>query len=414
MNRISSNMTNDSIMNHTRNRQVEMNNAQNQIASQNRIQRLRDDPAAASHATRYDSYLTRLNRFSDNLEYGINNYRVTEGHMRHAVDLLQEIRSIAVQGANGTYSQEDTRHMARRVDELLGALIETANAKSGEGVSIFAGDRTRSTPFKAVEGTIPAFGGTVITEVKYSGSIGIKQTEISDGNYMDMNFPGNRVFWSENQAIYASRDASDFVVTEDSVLTIDETDIPLRAGDNIYSIMAAINRSDAAVKARLDPVSSGLILESTTPHQLWLQDSQGQVLSDLGVLRDPTTPPPANTNSSATVFGGSLFDSVIRLRNELFAGDTIDIGGAAIGGLDSAMNNLLSELGSLGAKTERMEFAFERVSREIPETTRMLSAEADVDMTEMITRLKTLETTHQAALATLAKIVPQTLLDFLR
>lgn len=407
-------MSNDSIMNHTRSRQVEMNNVQNQISSQNRLQRLRDDPAAASHATRYQSYLARLDRYSENLEYGINNYRVTEGHMRQAVDIMQEIRSIAIQGANGTYSQEDTRHMARHVDELLGALIETANAKNAEGVSVFAGDRSRSTPFKAIEGNIPAYGGRVITEVSYQGSIGIKQTEISDGNYMDMNFPGNRVFWAENQAIYSGRDTSDYVLSEDAIISLDAVEIPLRQGDNVYSIMSAINRSEAAVKARLDPVTNALVLETTSPHQIWLKDESGQVLSDLGILKDDETPPPGNLNPAAKVFGGSLFDSVIRLRNELFAGDQIDIGGAALGGIDQAMNNLLSELGSLGAKTERMEFTYQRVSQEIPDTTRWYSAAVDVDMTEMITRLKTLETVHQAALATLARVAPQSLLNFLR
>ena len=414
MNRISTHMTSNNIMHHTRNQQVEMNNVQNQIANQSRIQRLRDDPASAAHATRHSSYLTRLNRFSDNLQFGINNYRITEGHMRHAVDILQEIRSIAVQGANGTYSKEDTQHMARRVDELLGALIETANAKNGDGTTVFSGDRTQSLPFRVVEGTIPDFGGRVITNIEYVGSIGLQQTEISDGAYMPLNFPGNRVFWAENQGIISSRDAGDFVVTEDSAFSIDGIEIPVKAGDNIHSIISAINRSDASVKARLDPVQNSLVIETTNPHQLWFKDTSGQVLTDLGILRNNQAPPPQNQANDAVLFGGSMFDAVIRLRNELFSGDTIDIGGRALGGIDLAMNHLLSEVGSLGAKTERMELTFLRIEQEIPEVTRRFSAEHDVDMTEAITRLKVLETTHQAALSTLARIVPKTLLDFLR
>src|SRR5690606_14760597 len=164
-------------------RQAEMDRLQNQMSSQNKLQRLRDDPAAAGHATRYASYINRLDRYSENLEYGIDNYRITEGHMQHAVDILQQIREIAVQGANGTYTAEDRQYMARRVDELLGGLLETANAKNGDGSSVFAGDRTRSTPFRVVEGTIPNYGGTVVAGVEYAGSIGLKMTETSEGNY---------------------------------------------------------------------------------------------------------------------------------------------------------------------------------------------------------------------------------------
>jgi len=407
-------MTNNSMMNHTRHRQVELNNIQNQIGSQNRIQRLRDDPASAAHATRYQSYITRLERYSQNIEQGIDTYRVTEGHMRHAVDILQEVRALAVQGANGTYTREDTQHMARRVDELLGALVETANAKNGDGSTVFSGDRTRNLPFRVVEGNIPSYGGSLITSVEYTGSIGLKQAEISDGSYIPLNFPGNRVFWAENQAVYGAVDSSNYLATEDSTVALDGFEVPINAGDNIYSIMSKINRSDAGVRASLDPVTSALVLESTTPHQIWIQDKTGQVFTDLGILSKPTDPPPHNTNPDAQVFGGSLFDAVIRLRDELFAGDAIDIGGAAIAGLDGAMNNLLSEVGSLGAKTERLDFSLVRIEKEIPDMYETLSKEVDIDMTEAITRLKTIETTHQAALAALARIVPRTLLDFLR
>lgn len=414
MNRISSQLTQNSVMNNALNRQAEMDRLQNQISSQNKLQRLRDDPAAAGHATRYASYINRLDRYSENLEYGIDNYRITEGHMQHAVDILQQIREIAVQGANGTYTAEDRQYMARRVDELLGGLLETANAKNGDGSSVFAGDRTRSTPFRVVEGTIPNHGGTVVAGVEYAGSIGLKMTETSEGNYMPLNFPGNRVFWAENQSIYSGVDASNFVVREDSEISIDGTRIPVKAGDNIYTVIASINRSDAPVKARLDVSQNSLVLEGTTPHQIWLEDINGTVLSDIGVLSNNQAPPPNNAHPDARVFGGSVFDAVIRLRNELYAGDSIDIGGGALGGIDTAMNNLLSELGSIGAKTERMEFTYRRLSKETLDMTNRLSDVTDVDLTETITRLKMYETTHQAALAALARIVPQTLLNFLR
>lgn len=393
---------------------MEMNDVQDQISSQSRLNKLRNDPASAAHATRYSSYITRLERFSDNLETGISQYKTAEGHMRQAVDVLQEIRQIAVQGSTGTYSQEDTIQMARRVDELLGQLVATANAQSGDGTAVFGGDRSKTLPFRPVEGRVPGFGGSVITGVEYTGSLGTKQTEIADGTYMELTIPGNQVFWADNQQVFSQTDASGYVATQDSAISIDGKEIPISQGDNIYSIIAAINRADAPVKARLDPVQNSLVLETTTPHQLWLTDQEGSVLSDLGVIRNPESKPPQNLAGDARVYGGSLFDSVIRLRNELYQGDVIDIGGGGLRGIDAAMDNLLSNVAKAGARTERMEISYRGIERETLDMTGRLSKETDVEMTKAITDLKTLEIAHQAALSALARIVPTTLLDFLR
>jgi flagellar hook-associated protein 3 FlgL len=46
--------------------------------------------------------------------------------------------------------------------------------------------------------------------------------------------------------------------------------------------------------------------------------------------------------------------------------------------------------------------------------TKMGAEEADIDVTEAITELKMLEFAHRAALATTARILKPTLLDFLR
>ena len=43
-----------------------LNKANNQIGSQQRIQQLRDDPIAAGHLVRYQSYLSRVNQFEKN------------------------------------------------------------------------------------------------------------------------------------------------------------------------------------------------------------------------------------------------------------------------------------------------------------------------------------------------------------
>ena len=195
---------------------------------------------------------------------------------------------------------------------------------------------------------------------------------------------------------------------------IDGVRIPLAAGDNIYGIIARIKDSDAAVDAYLDPVSNSLNIRSTVPHQILLEDEQGgSVLQDLGVVSGNGRPP-FNIASDARESGGSVFDMVISLRDSLYAGDTLDIGGRGIQGITSAQNNLVQEIAKLGSVDERMEIVWNRLNREIPQTQEQNSLASDIDMAEAILELKMLEYTHKAALQTAGRILQPTLMDFLR
>lgn len=415
MQRISTNMPNDDMQYYARRREAELLNTQNQIGSQNRIQELRDDPAAAAHATRHDSYRYRLERYSENIKTAQLRHRESETYMQEAVSIMQRARELALQGANGTYTQADTRAMAAEVNQLLNQLVQSANAKGGDGATLFAGDRTKTSPFRAIEGRLPGFDEPVISEVQYLGTINENRTEIAEGAYVPLNFAGNRVFWAENQQVFSSVDATSYVVQQDTMIRIDDQEIQLRQGDSVSAIIAKINDSGAPARARLDPIQNSLVIESTSPHQLWLDDGEdGQVLADLGILNGRGNAPPQNIASSARVFGGSMFDMLITLRDQLAAGDTIDVGGRALGGIDSALDNILGRLGTLGSYDERLSLAFERTENTIPEIAERYSNEVDVDMAEAITELRMLEYTHRAALGAAARVIQPTLLDFLR
>jgi len=414
MNRVSTNLMNDNMQYFTGMRQSQLNDANSRLASQNRILNLRDDPSSAAHAARYDSQITRVERYSDNIQTSINTYRTTEGHMQQALDVLQEVRQLAVFGANASVGPDELKTMARSVDEMLNHLVMASNAVDGDGSAVFAGQRTRNTPFRAVQGTVPGGDRTMITSVDYLGDIGERRTEIADGQYVSLNFPGNQVFWAENQNLIAARDSREWVAAQDSAISIDGVSIDIRQGDNIHALVAKINDSDAAVKAKLDPVTSGLVLETTMPHQIWLRDEQGSTLQTLGVIDNADTPPPHNVARDVSKSGGSMFDMLISLRNNLLSGNQLAVGGNALGGIDTAIDNLLGRMGELGAKTARMDLAYKRNEKQIPDLEARLSIETDIDMTKAITDLKVLELTHEAALSATARILKPSLLDFLR
>jgi flagellar hook-associated protein 3 FlgL len=415
MKRISSNIPNDDMQYHTRKREAAMNRMQNKMAGQTRIPELRDDPAAAAHSSRYSSLGFRLERFMKNVEYAQGNHRITEGRVAEAVQIVQRVRELAVQAAHGTYTKDDIAIMGEEVNQLLNQLVEVANSRNADGTMIFAGDKSHSPPFRPIEGTVAGNGTKVITNVEYIGSIGVNKAEISDGAYARLNFPGSEVFWAEKQQIFSTTDASAFQVDADTAIFIDGEEIPLKEGDTIHGIIARINDSNAPVKARLDPLASSLIIESTTPHEIWFRDApDGQVLQNLGILRSGDAPPPDNISHTARSFGGSAFDMLIKLRDDMYQGNTFEIGGRDLVGMDNALGSLSATLGALGAQGQRLEITQARLSVEANNVASLNSLTADIDMTKAIMDFKMLEHTHRAALGVAARVLQPTLLDFLR
>jgi flagellar hook-associated protein 3 FlgL len=105
---------------------------------------------------------------------------------------------------------------------------------------------------------------------------------------------------------------------------------------------------------------------------------------------------------------------VIYLRDKLYEGDLDELGSAALRGMQDAVNGVINAVSDLGSRYSRLDLNAQRISYERPEIQKLDSLEVDIDVSEAITELKMLDFTHQAALATTAKLMRPTLLDFLR
>jgi flagellar hook-associated protein 3 FlgL len=421
MQRVSSDLMNDDMQFWTRRRERDMASAETKMARQTRIENLRDDPLAAARAVRYDSVGFRLERYEKNAAWADDQYKVTEGYVRQTIDVAQRLREIAVQGANGTFTKEDQKYMAQEVDQLLGEMVSMANARGPDGSFIFSGDKSRTQPFREISGTAPGAAGEVLVGVQYLGAQGGPSAEVSEGDYMPLSPGGSDVFWAERQQAVSGFDARDWRAAADSTILVDGVGIGIKAGDNVYAVAAKINDSGAAVKASIDPRSFSLSLETTTAHQLRLEDlpaaagapDGGGALKELGLLSG-IGKAPDNWAPSARVSGGSLFDVAIRLRDSLNRGDVLETGGAALAGMDAGMDNLNRRVAEIGARSQRLQAVESRLNREIPDTAKLASEETDLDLTKAITDYKMLDYAHKASLGFSGRLFSRSLLDFLR
>jgi flagellar hook-associated protein 3 FlgL len=82
--------------------------------------------------------------------------------------------------------------------------------------------------------------------------------------------------------------------------------------------------------------------------------------------------------------------------------------------LDSQIDNILKERSELGARMNRIELAMSRMDGIEVSTTRLLSQEEDIDISQVIVNLKAQENVQRAALSAGARIIQPSLVDFLR
>ena len=189
--------------------------------------------------------------------------------------------------------------------------------------------------------------------------------------------------------------------------------IQLLAGDSVLAIVQKINDAPIPVRASISDLDGGIMLETTTPQQLWLEDSaNGSVLRDLGLINDRTAP--YNKHPSALYSSGSVFDILITFGESLLEGKVADIGSRVIANIDDALETTLKTMASYGALSDRLDLIYKQLSTDGLRMNELDSQATGVDYARSVTDLNMLKYSHEAALSVSAKVLQNSLLDYLR
>ncbi len=413
--RISTNLTSDTLRYSMTRRDDEIEDIQTGIAKSSRLNKLQFDPADASSVTRLNSKLYRFEEYEKNLHEVGDRLNLADGAIQEGIQLIQRIREISIQGANGTNSRDDMMFLAQEVDQYLREMVKIGNDKDGQGKALFAGNATLGTAYSTEEGRVEGLEGSFITDVRYLGDNQRKKIAVDDNHYLDSSRPGSEVFWADNNSIYSQTDSQNYVATEDTFIKIDEKQIDINQGDNVYAIIDKINNANVSVRASLDPDFNGLILQATEPHQIWVDEPlESSTLKDLGVIQANGTRPPNNLANNTVVTGGNLFDTIIQVRDALAKGDHEALGSRGIYGIDQGLKNLTKSLSDIGATVKRSHSVLARHNSEILTTASWASRKNDLNMAKAIVRLKELEAVQQATYQVAGKILQSTLMDYIR
>ncbi|MBI41332.1 MAG: flagellar hook-associated protein 3 [Leptospiraceae bacterium] len=415
-------MQNNSLVRNLERHKYEMDKVQNQLATGQRISRPGDDPSAATNQMYYRSRVNELDQFAQNIEAGMSRLNHMDGELSRVTEIIHRVRQLAVQASNGIYQGDSgfelKNAIAKEIDQHLRALIDIANGRDATGRPLFGGHEVDRPPFEPILSSIRGLQGieldNQIVGVEYRGDNGKRLTEVERSQYIDVNLPGNHAFWGTNMTVTGATDNSGYVSTTDQAFRIDGVEVRVAAGDTIDDIIDKINQSGIEVKA--SKIGQDYISLSTTePHQIWLEDMEGStVLRDIGLVSSDNSEPPNNFSETARVNGRSVFDVLIKFRDDLIAGDQLEISGRDLGNLDSALENVLRFRAEVGAKQNRMEEHTKRVAWDKTYMTELLAESEGIDVAESIMNLKWLESVHQYALNVGARVIKPTLVDFIR
>jgi len=119
--------------------QVFLTKNMEKLSSGLRINRAGDDASGLAVSEKLRSQIRGLNQASTNAQNGISFIQVSEGYLQETEDILQRIRELAVQSANGIYTDEDRMYIQVEVSQLVDEVDRIASHAQFNGMNMLTG-----------------------------------------------------------------------------------------------------------------------------------------------------------------------------------------------------------------------------------------------------------------------------------
>ncbi|MCL2244994.1 MAG: flagellin [Treponema sp.] len=109
------------------------------LSSGLRINRAGDDASGLAVSEKMRSQIRGLNQASANALNGISFIQTTEGYLQESQDILQRLRELSVQAANGIYTEEDRIYIQIEVSALVDEVDRIASHAQFNGMNVLTG-----------------------------------------------------------------------------------------------------------------------------------------------------------------------------------------------------------------------------------------------------------------------------------
>ena len=445
--------------------------AQEQVSTGKRILRPSDDGVGTAismslsrQKSAVEAHLTSVNSMQPVLA-------TSTIELEESSQLLSEARALVLQAMNGSQSASDRIAIGEQIDQIADSLFEIANTRFGDRY-LFAGTETAEPPFVDGAGGTDAyvryqgdsgqqririgngttinvnlpgnqiFGGDQLSGTQYSGLTGLTQGSDSDsGEGYQSLFLRTDTVSGVGVAGLALGSAGGHTILGDHQLEIDAANrtvqldngplvtIPNPAGDNLV----VENEDGAQVVLDLTAWTGAFVSTTLT--------GEGSISVDDNIytpldrtqtnlqIEDPASGNLLHIDATGVQQAGrevvafkgatNLFDTLRGIADDL-RGSTAENTAEIKTRLDLRFDELiqgherlLTGLGQLGSRSERLNSTEVRLRDLSTQLSGLQSSATDVDMAEAVLELQQAEQTLQLTQATGARLMQQSLLNYL-
>lgn len=393
--------------------------------------------------------------------------------LQEGSNLLTEGRSRILQGMNGTLAPSDREAIATQLELVYESMLGVANARSGERY-LFAGTATNTEPFAEVTVSGRTFveyrGDSAEQTILVGREVRLEVSVPGDAVFAAQDYSGLTL--GQRTGIRAGTSASsgagfhELHLRHDATVGVPGAGVALAdggandtiLGDHVLTIDAAagtVQLGDGPPVPIPDPLPTSLVVKDSDGSEVALDFSgwtgadsialltgQGSIALNDGAfapisltetdleLVDPTsgailhldTTGVTRATDEVVTFSGtvSVFDAIrgaiedLRSTSMLSAVELQERLELRLGEFDRNHENLLLNLGRLGAREERLIATDERLRDLGVHLEGLRTSVEDADPTEVVLDMTRAEQTLQVAQATGARLIQQTLLNFIR
>lgn len=397
--------------------QTDLATMQEKVATGKEIVRASDGVDKALNIARLKASISKLESYEQSLNMVSDRLRIEESYIQGNSDTLTEIRTLVIQGANGSYSANDRQVIALQIEELVNEIQSMANGTDANGNYLFAGTRTRTQPYqKDGSGLIKYVGDQVETSVNYTDTR-TSQTGRSGPDVFQSVFTERQL--NVVEGVY-DWDVGTVAAGDSVSITIDGQRVEYTASvsDNTHSVAQQIfnqiqSNIDSGLTQDFEVTLNGTAIEMVATDGVERAISRSSVravggTSGAEVDIEPTQAPDPGRRERV-----EFFEALNTIVSRMRSGTQDDIQNT-IDYLDQMIDQSTLGLADIGVERASIQSEID-LNQDLKATlTSTLSSTEDLDYTTAITKLQAKMMALEAAQSSFAKISNLSVFNFLR
>lgn len=375
---------------------------QNQVTSGSRINLASDDPAGAAQVVSLNHVIASTAQYSSNIDNANARLSTEANTLTSFNNLLDQVRSMTLQGINGTLSNADRSDMATQLSQIRAQLVQMANTTDANGNALFAGTATTNTPFVVNGNGSVSYTGNASNQMSQIGD-GLRIPDSDAGANLFMNIPtGNGSF----VASAAAGNTGSLLVGTTSVSDGNAWKAATAGGPVDYQISFDAAGNWTATDTGGATVATGSY-----------QDGGSISFNGMSIALSgtPAAGDSVNVQSSGTQDVFSTLSNLVNALRDNTLSDTQRSNQISrqLESIDQAQNSVLSTQTDVGGRINRITQQQTTYSDLTLTYQTTLSGVQDTDMASAISKLMLQSTALQASQQTFAKVQGMSLFNYI-